>query len=547
MQVFPPLLAGLGLFFCGVHFLSTNLTPLIGRQFRSVLMRVIRTPLLAVVAGIAAGVLTQSTNAVTYVVIGLVSGGVVDKRRAIIIPTWAHVGTAVLVILVAIDFKVAASYLLALAGFAVYFGAERTDRTRHIIGVVLGLGLLFFGLDALKSGAQPLRDYLISGGVVAAVAGSPIFTLLLGIVLTVICQSSTVVGAITVAATSVGIFSFDNAVWLLFGSNLGSGLNYVMISRTMQGDGAQISLIQGVQKVAGFVFLTLAALASQAMGFETLFGIPALLAHDVSGEIAIVFFIYQVIGSAFCTIFLRQIVAVLEWLAPPSLLQEYSRPAFLIEEALVEPNFAIELVGREEKRLIAWLPAMLDEIRPEAEGGLPPAKELCQAGIAVTKAMATFMEQILSSSLDKSDRERVVRMQHRTANLAALFEALQDFVVACRTAREWASSGLVADQMVESLHSLLSSLVEATESEQAEDLQFLLTLLGHRDEIMEKIRQRVTKEDPQMPITSHNAMFTSTMLFERIIWLARRNATLLAAERPGFETIGSPVTSGAAA
>jgi hypothetical protein len=64
---------------------------------------------------------------------------------------------------------------------------------------------------------------------------------------------------------------------------------------------------------------------------------------------------------------------------------------------------------------------------------------------------------------------------------------------------------------------------------------------------MEKIRQRVTKEDPQMPITSHNAMFTSTMLFERIIWLARRNAMLLAAERPGFEMTGTPVTSGAAA
>src|SRR5580704_13153555 len=113
MQMVAPLLAGLGLFFCGVHFVSINLTPLAGRRFRFVLTRLVKWPWLAAFTGALAGVVTQSTNAVTYVIIGLVSGGVVDKRRAILIPTWAHVGTSALVILVAINFKVAASYLVA--------------------------------------------------------------------------------------------------------------------------------------------------------------------------------------------------------------------------------------------------------------------------------------------------------------------------------------------------------------------------------------------------------------------------------------------------
>src|SRR6202035_2587965 len=117
-----PFLAGLGLFFCGVHFIAVNITPLAGRRFRAILTRVANRPWLAAATGVMAGVITQSTSAVTYVVIGLVTGGILDKRRAILVPTWSHVGASILVILVAIDFRIAASYVVALAGFAIYFG-----------------------------------------------------------------------------------------------------------------------------------------------------------------------------------------------------------------------------------------------------------------------------------------------------------------------------------------------------------------------------------------------------------------------------------------
>jgi phosphate:Na+ symporter len=111
-----------------------------------------------------------------------------------------------------------------------------------------------------------------------------------------------------------------------------------------------------------------------------------------------------------------------------------------------------------------------------------------------------------------------------------MFESLDEFVANSQDARKTPSSGRVADQMIESLHSLLSALVDASATGEPEDLQFLLTLLGHRDEIMEKIRQRVLREDPNMLPVSQTALFSATMLFERVIWLARRNAMLLTSE-----------------
>src|ERR1700728_271214 len=116
MQAIAPFLTGLGLFFCGVHFVATNLVPLAGRRFRTMLSRVGRHDWMVALFCAAAGVITQSANAVTAIIIGLVSGGLVDKRRAILIPTWSHVGTSVLVILVAIDLRLAASYLVVLTG-----------------------------------------------------------------------------------------------------------------------------------------------------------------------------------------------------------------------------------------------------------------------------------------------------------------------------------------------------------------------------------------------------------------------------------------------
>jgi phosphate:Na+ symporter len=249
-------------------------------------------------------------------------------------------------------------------------------------------------------------------------------------------------------------------------------------------------------------------------------------------------------GSTVCTAFVGPILTLLERAAPPSNLQELSKPAYLIEDALVEPSFAIELVGREEQRLLQRLPTMLDGVRADAEGEPIPAPVLRTAGTAVTRAITSYLESINEGSLDRADRERVVRLQHRTANLNAMHESLEEFVSACLVARQWSSSGRVADQMIESLHALLFALGEAATSADPADQELVLSLLGHRDEMMERIRQRVLREDPNMPPNPQEALFAATMLFERVVWLARRSAILLTPERGSARNGAAPGSAG---
>jgi phosphate:Na+ symporter len=541
MQAIAPFLTGLGLFFCGVHYVAANLVPLAGRRFRGLLMRMGRSPWMVAVFGTVAGIITQSANAVTAIIIGLVSGGLVDKRRSILIPTWSHVGTSVLVILVAIDLRLAASYLVVLAGCAVYFGFDRNDRVRLAIGTLLGLGLLFLGMQSIKSGAEPLRDYLVQGGLMASISHHPGLLLLVGVALSLACQSSSVAGALAVAASSAGLLDLSGACWVIYGANLGSGFNFALLAKAHQGEAAQIALMQAAQKLAGF------AVAMLLVGIEQLSGRPliestiASLSSSLTAQVAWVFLLYQVAGSAVCTVFVGPILAVLERVAPPSKLQEMSKPAYLIEDALVEPTFAIDLVVREEQRLLARLPTMLDSVRADAEGEPIPPSTLRSAAAMITRTMAGYLESISEGRLERTDREQVVRLQHRAANLNAMHESLDEFVTACVSARQWPSSGRVADQMIESLHALLNTLVEAAAANDPEEQDMLLFLLGHRDEMMERIRQRVLREDPNMPPKSQEALFAATMLFERVVWLARRCAILLNPERAAGSEQSAPL------
>jgi phosphate:Na+ symporter len=542
MQAIAPFLTGLGLFFCGVHFVAANLVPLAGRRFRALLMRVGRSRGMAAAFGTVAGVVTQSASAVTAIIIGLVSGGLVDKRRSILIPTWSHVGTSVLVILVAIDLRLAASYLIALTGCAVYSGFDRSDRVRFAIGTLLGLGLLFLGMQMIKSGADPLRDYLVKGSFMASAAREPGLLLVLGAGLSLLCQSSSVAGALAVAGSSAGLVDLSGACWLIYGANLGSGLNFTLLARVHSGEAAQIALMQAVQKFAGFAVALLVVAIERVTGQLLIENAVATLSSSLSGQVARVFLLYQLAGSSVCTLFVGAITAVLERAAPPSKLQELSKPAYLIDDALVEPTFAIELVGREEQRLLARLPDMLDAVRADAEKEVIPASTLRTAGAAVTRAIAGYLESISEARLERSDRERVVRLQHRTANMNALQESVDEFVTACVSARQWPSSGRVADQMIESLHALLNTLADAAAANDPDEQELLLSLLGHRDEMMERIRQRVLREDPNMPAKSQEALFAATMLFERAVWLARRCAILLNPDqasggRPGVSVL----------
>jgi phosphate:Na+ symporter len=127
------LLSGLGLFFIGVRSLSANLVPLVGRRARIAFARALRGPVSSAVSGTLAGLMTQSSTAVSWIIVGFVRAGVLPAGPALQAPAWSNLGTAMLPLIVAIDTTFAASLVIGLVGFATYFKLVRTGRLRHLL------------------------------------------------------------------------------------------------------------------------------------------------------------------------------------------------------------------------------------------------------------------------------------------------------------------------------------------------------------------------------------------------------------------------------
>lgn len=116
MEIVGTLFAGLGLFFTGVKLISSNLKEMSGGAFRRLIARITRHPISAGLVGTLGGALTQSTNAMTFIVISLVTSGMVTLSKAVPVVVWANLGTSALVMLATLDMHVMILLLLGITG-----------------------------------------------------------------------------------------------------------------------------------------------------------------------------------------------------------------------------------------------------------------------------------------------------------------------------------------------------------------------------------------------------------------------------------------------
>src|SRR5690625_2630788 len=118
MELFAAFLGGLGLFFVGVKLVGTHLRNLMGSRSRRFVASSTAKPSASAAVGLLAGGLTQSSNAVTFIAISLVTAGLTTALQVAPLVAWANVGTAGLVMLAAVDLRLLVFFLLGKIGRA---------------------------------------------------------------------------------------------------------------------------------------------------------------------------------------------------------------------------------------------------------------------------------------------------------------------------------------------------------------------------------------------------------------------------------------------
>jgi phosphate:Na+ symporter len=213
-------LAGLVLFIFGVTQLSKGLEELNTERMRNTLARFTSNRFAGVATGIVATTLLESSSVTIIMVIAMVSGGVLTFTQSLGVVLGANIGTTVGAQIIAFDVA-AYSPILMLIGLLLLFIGK--SATRKQIGlIVLGFGLIFYGLEAIDEAMKPLRTHGPFLGWMQRLGDSPWLGALVGCVVTLVIQSSSATVAIVIKLASSGLISLPAGIAIMLGAEIGT-------------------------------------------------------------------------------------------------------------------------------------------------------------------------------------------------------------------------------------------------------------------------------------------------------------------------------------
>lgn len=224
MEVFIQTIGGLGIFILGMNMMADGLKMSAGTRIKSILCAVSSNRVVGCITGTLVTAVVQSSSATTVMLIGFVSAGLITLQQAVGVILGANIGTTVTSQLIAFKLTSAALPAIGIGVGLKFFSKNR--KLRYLGEVVLGFGLLFFGMSIMKNGLSPIKndpsfisvftrfDPGTTGGLFLSVAT--------GAVLTIMVQSSSATVGLTMALATQGLLSFPGAMALVLGENIGT-------------------------------------------------------------------------------------------------------------------------------------------------------------------------------------------------------------------------------------------------------------------------------------------------------------------------------------
>ncbi len=230
------LLGAVGLFLYGMKVMSEGLQKAAGDRLRNILSAMTRNRFTGTVTGFFITALIQSSSASTVMVVSFVNAGLMTLAQSMAVIMGANVGTTFTAWVIALfGFKVDISaFALPLIGLAIPLLFSSKGRTKSIGEFTIGFAFLFMGLDMISKYVPDLQSnpemFAFLQRYASMGFGSVLIFCLVGVLVTMIIQSSAAMFAITLIMCSKGWITFDLACALVLGSNIGTTVTPLLAS-----------------------------------------------------------------------------------------------------------------------------------------------------------------------------------------------------------------------------------------------------------------------------------------------------------------------------
>ena len=426
------LFGGLALFLYGIDLMADAIKLVAGDGLREVLSKLTTNRFTGVIAGATVTAIIQSSSVTTVLLVGFISAGLMNLTQAIGVIMGANIGSTITAQIIA--FKVTHFALAFVAiGFFLQFVFNK-KRVRNYGHIIMGLGLIFFGMSLMSDGMGPLRSFPPFIDFMKQME-SPLLGILFGALFTGLVQSSAATTGIVIVLAGQGFFSLPAGIALVFGANIGTCVTAALAAMGKPREAKRAVLVHILFNVAGvalwFFFIPHLAelvvwLSPKAENLKE----GAKLAAETPRQIANAHAIFNVAN----TLIFLSLVTPMAWLVQkmlpdrPEPVKEGSLPKYLDELLLETPPLALDMVRLELGRLgAAVLRVTRRSLKAVVRGNSQDLDELQAADSEIDALHGAIVKYLGELSRENLDEVQSAQL-HRHLSEANYLENIGDMV-----------------------------------------------------------------------------------------------------------------------
>ena len=314
---FLSLLGGLALFLYGMQMMGNGTQAAAGKQLKKILEKLTANRFLGVLSGVVITAVIQSSSATTVMVVGFVNSGMMTLHQAVWVIMGANIGTTVTGQLIALNVGAAAPFFAFIGVIMVVFVRKRL--LNDIGSILAGFGVLFIGMNMMGNAMLPLRESKAFLKLLTEVS-DPLHGILAGSVFTALIQSSSASLGILQALASGGAIRLADAVYVLFGQNIGTCITAALASMGAARNAKRAMLLHLAFNLIGTSFFTIICMLTPLTSF-----VEMLTPANVPAQIANMHTLFNLATTLLLLPFGTSLVRLTERILPEKSFCEYSK------------------------------------------------------------------------------------------------------------------------------------------------------------------------------------------------------------------------------
>lgn len=344
-------LGGITLFMYGMALASDYLQKLAANRVRQLMNHLQDKKFLAVGGGALLTVLLQSSGAVTTMLVNLASAGVVNLSQVMGVIVGSAIGSTFTVQIISFNLSQWGLGIL-IVSFAVFFITKQRV-LKNIMGVAIGFGLLFFGIELMSLATNEFRSYKQILDILEFIKGQPFVAVLLTATITGFVHSSAVVIGFAMTLAQTNLIGIDDAIYWIYGANIGTTATALLAAVGTNHVGRQVAWAHFFYKIGSVIIF----LPFTAMFAEWMLTVDPIESRAIANSHTI----FNIISAMLFLPFLGTGVKLVEKYFPPREDEKEFGPKYINKESRVAYTIAYAQSLREALRMGDIVAAMVQD------------------------------------------------------------------------------------------------------------------------------------------------------------------------------------------